>query len=256
MSRGKGKGGGQVLGAWGKAAVGAVMFFATMHASPAHAGPEGESPGAGHAEKEHAEDPSQHFNLAGHWFDYKKYDEYGGPLGDGVMTDEKTGETVREEEPMSAPFVFALVNFAILLLLLGKYLAPAGKKVAQERHDAIKTALDEAAKLRDEAKHRLAEYEGRIAGLDGEIQKLVDGIRADAEADKKRILENAERQAAQMKRDAEQRIAAEIELARAQLQQEVAAAAASAATALVRDKSTPDDQKRLVSSFISNLGGR
>ena len=231
-----------------------LVLFGTAHAQPGPEAPEGGK--AEEGSKERFEDPSEHFNFASHWLDYRKLDEYGGPLGDGTMTDEKTGETVREEEPMSAPFVLALVNFAILLLLLAKYLAPAGKKVAQERHDQIKTALDEAAKLRDEAKQKLTEYEARIAGVDAEIQKLVDGIRADAEADKKRILENAERQAAQMKRDAESRIAAEIELARAQLQQEVAAAAASAATALVRDRSTPDDQKRLVSSFISSLGGR
>ena len=229
-----------------------LVLVGTAHAQPAAEAPEGDKA----EQHERFEDPSEHFNFASHWLDYRKLDEYGGPLGDGTMTDEKTGETVREEEPMSAPFVLALVNFAILLLLLAKYLAPAGKKVAQERHDQIKTALDEAAKLRDEAKQKLTEYEARIAGVDAEIQKLVDGIRADAEADKKRILENAERQAVQMKRDADQRIAAEIELARAQLRQEVAAAAASAATALVRDRSTPDDQKRLVSSFISSLGGR
>lgn len=206
--------------------------------------------------KETAEDPSEHFNWANNWFSYKNLDEYGGKLGDGTMTDPKTGETVHEEEPMSAPFVFALLNFALLLLILNKYLAPAGRKVAEERHDQIKVALDEAAKLRDQAAKKLSEYETRIAGVDSEIDKLVAGIRADAEADKKRILENAEKQAAQMKKDAEQRIAAEIELARAHLAEEVASAAANAARKLIREKTTPDDQKRLVSTFISGLGGR
>ncbi|HEY1556883.1 MAG TPA: ATP synthase F0 subunit B [Kofleriaceae bacterium] len=200
------------------------------------------------------EDPTSQFNFLN--FSYRGKDEYGGQFGDGKMVDPKTGETVPgEEEPMSAPFVLALLNFGILLLILAKYLAPAGHKVAAERHDQIKTALDEAAKLRDEAKRKLTEYEGRISGVDAEIGKLVEGIRADAEADKKRILENAERQAAQMKRDAEQRIAAEIETARAQLTAEVAAAAAAAAASLVRDKSTPDDQKRLVTSFVSGIAG-
>ena len=85
-----------------------------------------------------------------------------------------------------------------------------------ERHDTIKTALDEAAKLREQAADKLAEYEARIKDVDVEIKKLVEGIRADAEADKARILDNAAKQAAQLKKEAEQRIAAEIELARAQ----------------------------------------
>jgi F-type H+-transporting ATPase subunit b len=154
---------------------------------------------------------------------------------------------------MSPPFVLMLLNFGILLIILGKYGGPVARKLAAERHDAIKTALDEAAALKKQAADKLAEYEARIKDVDAEVKKLVDGIRADAEADKKRILEAAQVQAAAMKRDAEQRIAAEIELARAQLTKEVTAAAAGAAEKLLRDKVTSDDQNRLVSTFLSNM---
>ena len=59
-----------------------------------------------------------------------------------------------------------------------------------------------------------------------------------------------------MKRDAEQRIAAEIEIARAQLTSEVTAAAAAATEKLLREKVTPDDQHKLVSTFISERSAR
>ena len=211
-----------------------------------------------------AGDPTKHFNWIG-GFDYKSKDVYGGKLGDGQMVDPHTGQVVMdphtgrpaEEEPMSAPFVFMLLNFGILLIILAKYGGPAARKLAQERHDQIKTALDEAAKLREQAAKKLAEYETRIKDVDSEVKKLVDGIRADAEADKKRILEAAATQAAQMKRDAELRIAAEIQLARTQLQREVTAAAAGATEKLLKEKVTNDDQNKLVSTFISNVqGGR
>lgn len=210
---------------------------------------------AGHA------DPSKHFNWADNWFSYRKKDVFGGPLGDGKMVDPHTGQVVIDphtgtpaaEETMSPPFVFMLLNFGILLLILAKFGGPAARKLAQERHDQIKTALDEAAKLRDQAAKKLAEYETRIKDVDSEVKKLVDGIRADAEADKKRIIEAAAAQAAQMKRDAELRIAAEIELARAQLQREVAAAAAAATEKLLKEKVTADDQNKLVNTFISNV---
>jgi F-type H+-transporting ATPase subunit b len=207
-------------------------------------------------------DPTKHFNFADKWWSYRKYDVYGGPLGDGRMVDPHTGQVVMdshhpdrpaEEEPMSPPFVLMLVNFGILLLILAKYGGPVARKLAQERHDQIKTALDEAAKLREQAAQKLAEYESRIKDVDVEVKKLVDGIRADAEADKQRIMEAAAAQAAQMKRDADQRIAAEIELARAQLTREVAAAAAGATEKLLKDKVTSDDQNKLVSTFISNV---
>jgi len=206
-----------------------------------------------HKEAEGDPDPSQHFNFFD--FSYRGKDEYDGTFGDGVEVN-KQGRTLHEEEPMSPPFVFMLINFAILMWLLIKYLWPAGQKVAAERHDEIKSALDEAAKLRDQAKQKLAEYEARIKGLDGEIKKLVDGIRADAEADKARILEQAQAQSAQLKKEAEQRIAAEIELARNALTKEVTAAAAQATEKLLKDKVTAEDQRGLVTTFIKDVAAQ
>jgi len=167
------------------------------------------------------------------------------------MTDPATGQTVHEEEPASPPFVFVLINFAIMLGILARWGWPLAQKTARERHDLIKTALDEAARLRQQAADKLAEYEARLKAADAEIKQLVDGMRADADKEKQRILAAAEAQAAQMARDAEQRIAAEIELARAQLTREVTAAAAAATEKLLREKLTAGDQQKLVAGFIA-----
>jgi len=193
-----------------------------------------------HAAGEEEVDPSKHFNYIGiepgHLFDYSGKDEFCGPLGDGKMTDPATGQTVHEEEPASPPFVFVLINFAILLALLLKFGWPLAQKTARERHDLIKTALDEAARLRAQAADKLADYEARLKAADAEIKQLVDGMRADADKEK-------------------QRIAAEIELARAQLTREVTAAAAAATEKLLRDKLTAGDQQKLVAGFIANVRG-
>jgi F-type H+-transporting ATPase subunit b len=202
-------------------------------------------------------DPTRHFNFfgfaSGHLFDYAGKDEYGGEMGDGKMVEPETGRVIHEEEPASPPFVFMLLNFALLLGLLAWKGLPVAQQVAQERHDLIKTALDEAAKLRNQAAGKLAEYEKRLAAADAQIKKLVEGMRSDAENDQKRILAAAEAQAALMKRDAELRIAAEIELARAQLTREVTAAAAAATEKLLREKMTAGDQQALVGSFITDV---
>lgn len=212
---------------------------------------EGEPGGAHATEVEEPVDPTTHFNFFSIHFNGK--DEYGGAFGDGKETDQ-AGVTYKEEEPMSAPFVLALLNFAILLVLIAKYGAPLARKTALERHDLIKTALDDAAKLRAQAEAKLAEYEKRIKNVDTEIAALVDGIRADADADKARILAQAEAQAQQMKRDAETRIAAEILLARATLTREITVAATKATAALVEQKLTPTDQDKLVAQFITDMG--
>ncbi|HEY0190282.1 MAG TPA: hypothetical protein VGC42_04120 [Kofleriaceae bacterium] len=211
----------------------------------------------GNAQDEEEPDPTHHFNYfgfqSGHLFDYLGKDEFGGAYGDGVMTDTVTGQIIHEEEPASPPFIFMLVNFALLLGILAWKGLPVGHDIARERHDQIKTALDEAAKLRKQAADKLAEYETRLKDADAQIKTMVEGMRADAEADKQRMLAQAEKTAALMKRDAEARIAAEIELARSLLTREVTAAATAAAEKILRDKTTAGDQQNLVASFIKDL---
>jgi len=215
-----------------------------------HAGGPGE-----HDEEEH--DPSRHFNFfgfePGHVFDYRGKDEFGGEFGDGKMVDPATGHVVHEEEPASPPFIFMLFNFALLLGLLAWKGRPIAQGIAVERHDLIKNALDEAAKLRQQAADKLAQYETRLKDADKQIQALVEGMRIDAENDRKRILAAAEAQAAQLKREGEQRIAAEIEYARATLTREVTAAAAAATEKLLREKMTAGDQQNLVNAFITDV---
>ncbi len=224
------------------------------HAGRAAAGPAKPDAHGGHGGG-HG-DPSKHFNFWGGPFEHSGKDVAGGPMGDGKNFDPKTGQAVPgAEEPMSAPFIFMVINFVLLLALLAKWGGPAARKIAADRHDQIKTALDEAAKLRKQAADKLTEYESRLKAADDEIARLVEGMRADAEADKKRILEMAERQAAQMKREAELHIAAEIELARAALTREVIAAATAASEKILRDKVTPGDQQKLVGAFIGELQG-
>lgn len=199
----------------------------------------------------HHVDPSRFFNFFE--FSYRGRDMMNGTYGDGRMTDPHTGVAYPEEEPKSAPFILMVLNFAVLLAILAWKGGPIAKNLAAERHDQIKSALDEAAALRKQAADKLAEYEARLKDADAEIKALVDGMRADAEADQARILAAAEAQAIAMKRDAELRIAAEIELARATLTREVTAAAAAATEKILRDKLTAGDQQKLVASFIGDI---
>ena len=210
-----------------------------------------------HGEEHHAEDPTKTFRFFGPPFGHSGKDVLGGKYGDGKNENPANGEVEPgEEEPMSAPFIYMIINFAILLFIIMKFGAPAARTAARDRHDQISNALQEAAKLRQQAADKLAELETKVKDADAEVKKLVDGMRADAEADKKRILDNAERQAAQMKKDAEERIAAEIEYARAALTKEVTQAAAKATEDLLKQKMVPSDHNKLVNTFISDVGGR
>lgn len=183
-------------------------------------------------------DPTAHYN----WTDlgYKDKDVVGQPLEEGG-------------EPMSPPFILMLVNFGIVLIILGKVAAPRLGSYVRTRHQTIKEALEESALLREQARAKLDEYTERVKAAEQEVDKMIADIRADAEAEKARILADADAQAAALKRDAESRIAAEIDRARLELEREVVAVAVAAAEKIIREKATGEDQSKLVTTFIEDV---
>jgi F-type H+-transporting ATPase subunit b len=191
-----------------------------------------------HASEGHG-DPSAHFN----WIDfgYRSKDIYGGPI------------EVGDEPPMSPPFVMMIFNFAVVVIILMWKVRPAIRRYVARRHDTIKSALEEASLLREQARAKLEEYTSQLARAEKEIEQMVTDIRLGAEAEKQRILADAEAQAQALKRDAEQRIAAEIERARADLEREVVAAAIAVAERLIREQATRSDHTQLADDFIQDI---
>lgn len=188
--------------------------------------------GAGHG------DPSARFNWVD--FGYGSKDINGGPLEDG-------------DEPMSPPFIMMLFNFGVVVTILMWKVRPAIRRYTAKRHDTIKSALEEASLLREQARAKLEEYTSQLARAEKEIEQMVTDIRQGAEAEKQRILADAEAQARALTRDAEQRIAAEIERARAGLEREVVAAAIAVAERLIREQATRSDHTQLADGFIQDI---
>jgi len=188
--------------------------------------------GAGHG------DPSAHFNWTD--FGYRSKDINGGTLEEG-------------EEPMSPPFIMMLFNFGVVVTILMWKVRPAIRRYTAKRHDTIKAALEEASQLREQARAKLEEYTSQLARAEKEIEQMVTDIRQGAEAEKQRILADAQAQAQALTRDAEQRIAAEIERARAGLEREVVAAAIAVAERLIREQATKGDHTQLADTFIQDL---
>lgn len=163
------------------------------------------------------------------------------------------GELTNEEQPMPPGLVFALINFAIFLALLIKFAGPKLAGYLRTRHETVKGQLEEAARLRAEARGKLDEYNQRIAAVDAEVNKLMAEIRAEAEAEREMILAQARSQASAMKAEAQRRIEAEIARARLTLEREVAAAAVAAAETILRERTTGDDQARMFGNFVDTL---
>jgi len=167
--------------------------------------------------------------------------------------DVKGGELHKDEQPMPPGMLFALINFSIFLGLLIKFAGPKLTAYLRTRHDLVKGQLEEAARLRADARDKLDEYNRRISAVDAEVNKLMAEIRAETEAEREMILSQARAQADAMRKDAQRRVEAEVARARAMLEREVAAAAVAAAEKILRERTTDEDQARMFGTFVDAL---
>lgn len=232
-----------------------LFFFAgsVLASTDPHANPHGAL-----AEAPHGEAPA-HAAPAAHGDDHGgQHEVHGAPpvnwtdmgYGDKDVNGKKL---TSEGEPMAPPLLLALMNFAIFAGLLYWKAGPALSKYLANRHETIKSALEEAAKLQEEAKEKLAEYSTRIKDADAEVNALIEQIRKDSEAERELIVADAERQAERLRQDAEDRIESEFLAARRQLEAEVIAKAAETAERLLTAKVTPVDHNSLFTNFIADL---
>jgi F-type H+-transporting ATPase subunit b len=98
-------------------------------------------------------------------------------------------------------------------------------KTLDHRRDRIKTELDDARRLKDEAAKLLAEYKARAAGAEREAQDIIASAKAEAERIASEAKTKMEDFVARRTKTAESKIA----LAEAQALADVRAAAADAA---------------------------
>ncbi|MCA9656494.1 MAG: ATP synthase F0 subunit B [Myxococcales bacterium] len=150
--------------------------------------------------------------------------------------------------------VWIIINFLALLWILNRILFQPLIKRTRDKHDTVKGEIDKATAAREEAEGVLAEYRGRLDELDQEVDALMSEAKERAEADRKRIIEAAEREAEQIKASAKAAAEREAAARRRQLEAEIIDRAVERAEALLRQKITPADQLGMVDRYAEQLG--
>jgi len=146
------------------------------------------------------------------------------------------------------------VNFIALLIILIKFGAkPIGNALAG-RQQQVKDELENLQAKRDVAERSYKEFESRLAGMEKEMEVVVERAIAQAETEKTKILEDAEKAAEDIKRQAEAAVQAEIVEAKRSLRDEVADQAAAMAEELIVKNLTPDDQVKITEQYLDRVG--
>ena len=164
-------------------------------------------------------------------------------------------ESAVERPPSFNPKKFALqlLNFSVLLFILIKFGGPAIGKALAARHQQLKADLAAASAARAEAEARLAQQEARLSALEQEIEGIRTGVKAEAEAEKARLIALAEERAKRIKEETSFALDQQVKEAEERLRREVAAAAVDLAEQMVRKALGAADQQRMVDSFVADV---
>jgi F-type H+-transporting ATPase subunit b len=152
--------------------------------------------------------------------------------------------------------IWTIVIFLIVLAILSKAAFPKilGAVEAREKHIAELTAAAErdraeAAALAEENRRLVEDTRARVHGA-------VEEARGQAEKMRSQVMEEANRERAEMLERARRDIATEREVALDTVRRDAVVLAMAAAEKLVRRNLDTEDNRRLVSESLAQLGGR
>ena len=146
-----------------------------------------------------------------------------------------------------------LFNFAVLLVILVKFGGGALSKALLLRHNQLKADLAQASELRAAAEAKLAKQEQRLARLETEIGELRQGVKAEAEAEKQKLIAAAEERAKRIQDETVFLVNQQVREAEAKLRRESADAALKMAEDILRRAVGPADQQSFLNKFVAGV---
>ncbi len=190
-------------------------------------------------------------------------DEARGVRGEGSVAtaegeDHREGRAAELEEAPSVngkKLALQLLNFGVLLAILIKFGGGAVSKALASRHEQLKAEVAAASAARAQAEARLRKQDERLAGLEREIAAMRAGIKAEAEVEKAQLIATAEDRAKRIREETAFVVDQQIKEAQVALRREVAEGALRIAEETLRRVVTPDDQRRMVEGFMSDVIG-
>ncbi|MBT8469390.1 MAG: hypothetical protein KJN97_11645 [Deltaproteobacteria bacterium] len=153
----------------------------------------------------------------------------------------------------SPDFHGTLVNFGALILLVAWVIRKKGNPALAARRAEVEKELAEAQRLRADAQARHMETATRLERLDQEMFQIRGEMIKAGEAERDRIVSQAEEKAARMRKDTAFLIEQQVKQLRKELTQQAATAAVVAAQDLLQQRTTDSDQDQLAEAYLARL---
>ncbi len=149
---------------------------------------------------------------------------------------------------------FRVMNFIVLLLILVKFGAKPIANGLGARRKQIREELEDLEAKKVDAEMAYKDFSEKLESVEKDVGTIVEKAVAQAEIEKVRILEAAEKSADDIKRSAEMAIANEVTAAKRVLKVEVTEQAAVMAEELIVKNLTSDDQVKIIEDYLDKVG--
>jgi F-type H+-transporting ATPase subunit b len=150
-------------------------------------------------------------------------------------------------------FIWHCLNFSILAFVLVKYLKKPISDSLKGRTEAIRAQFADLDAKKAEAERKYAEYESRLSGMDEEAKKILENYIAQGQAEKERIIIQANEAAERIRAQAEFYVQQELAKAQAELRSEVAELAVGMAEDIIKKNLTEQDHEALISDYLERV---
>lgn len=147
-----------------------------------------------------------------------------------------------------------VMNFIVLMLILVKFGAKPIANGLGARRKQIKNEIEDLEAKKAEAERAYKEFSAKLESVEKDVDSIVEKAVAQAEIEKVRIIEAAEKSAADIKRSAEMTIANEVTAAKRSLKVSVTEQAALMAEELIVKNLTADDQVKIIEDYLDKVG--
>ena len=150
-------------------------------------------------------------------------------------------------------FAWRILNFAVLAFLLYKMTWKKIKDFFIGRREGIRIALEQAVAAKEEAEKKFKEYSDRLAKATEEITGISEMIKAQGQAEKEKIIENAKIAASKMKEDAKARMEQDLAAASSRLRAEAAELSVKLAEETLKRTVEKKDHEQMVKDFLDRM---
>ena len=150
--------------------------------------------------------------------------------------------------------IFAVANFLILVLILGKFLYKPFLGILEKRKQTIEDAFTNADATNRKADEKYEAYTKKLARAEAESREIIKNARLKADDHANMIVEEAKAEAARIKLQAEKEAVREKEKALREVREQIGQLAILAAEQILEKEVSAEGQEDIIDRVLERAG--